>query len=115
MVKFQVFPGVSLDIFLGEGLLKALDARFQFHEAALTIFSRRHGGSQPFKVFPNEKQLENVLLRNLDDESPPLRKNFNKPFLFKAIDRLADRRPTDSKRLSDFNLFDLFPRIHLSI
>ena len=94
--------------------MESFDARLQFPEAALTDFSRRHGGSQPFKVFPDEKEFENVLFRNLDDESPPLRKNFNKAFFFQPIDRLADRSSTDSKRLGDFTLFNLFPWIHLS-
>lgn len=114
-MKFQIFSGISLDIFLAEGFLKSLDARFQLGEATLTNVLRYHGGSQPFKVFPNEKQFEDIFFRKLNHESPSLGKNFNKSFLFKAIDRFAHRSPTDSQRLGDFALFDLFPRIHLPI
>lgn len=115
MVKFQVFPGISVDIFLAEGLLKSFDARFQLCEAPIINFLRYHGGSQPLQVFPNEKQFKNILFRKLDDESPSLGKNFNKSFLFKTIDRFPHRSPTDSQRFGDFALLDPFPRIQLAI
>ena len=115
LVKFQVFLSISLDIFLRERLLESLYAGLQFHEAGLADFLCSHGSSQPFKAFADEKKLEDILLRKLNDKSAPLGKNFDKAFLLQAIDRLPNRSPADPQRLGNFALLDLFSRIHLPI
>ena len=55
LMKFEILPGIALDVLLAEGFLKALDAAFQPGQAGFSYPLRSQASRQSFQVFADEE------------------------------------------------------------
>lgn len=115
LMKLEVLPGITLDVLLLEGFLKAFHAGFQLRQAGRGDLLRRQAGGQPFQVLPNEEKLVHVFFGELDDEGPPLGKDLHQPFLLQPVDGLPDGSPADPQGFGQLPFVQLFPGADLSL
>jgi len=114
LMKLEIFAGVSAGIFFAEGLLEPLKAGLQLGQGRFAGIPRGQIGGQTFQVFPDQKELEDVFFRKLDDEGTPLGKDFDQPLFLQPVDGLTHGRPADPQGTRQTPFIQLASRRNLA-
>ncbi len=84
LVKFEIFPGIPLDIFFAVRFFKTLNAGLQSCQISPGHLLGGQIGRKTFEVLADQEEFVDVFFREPDDERAPLRERSRRGPLLQA-------------------------------